>query len=372
MSKKVNVSESLELAAIKHNGKYDYSKVDYKRWNIPVTIICPEHGEFKQTLHNHLNGQGCPKCGKKQAAEKLSMDNETFIKRASEIHNGKYNYTKTEYKNNHTKVCIICPEHGEFWQIPSNHLNGSGCPKCSGKIRKTNETFKEEATKIHNGKYDYSKVNYINNSTKVSIICPKHGEFWQTPNSHLRGNGCPVCRANRKLDNDRFIQRAKIVHNNKYDYTRTNYINEREPICVICPEHGEFWQIARNHLYGHGCPKCGHNRSHLEEEIAAFLNENAIVYEEQKKFPWLKYDYPLSLDFYLPDYYIAIECQGEQHFKPVNYFGGASQLKYIKDRDKKKKELCEKYGIRILYFSNETYDENIITDKNNLLNEIKK
>ena len=99
MSKKVNVSESLELAAIKHNGKYDYSKVDYKRWNIPVTIICPEHGEFKQTLHNHLNGQGCPKCGKKQAAEKLSMDNETFIKRASEIHNGKYNYTKTEYKN---------------------------------------------------------------------------------------------------------------------------------------------------------------------------------------------------------------------------------------------------------------------------------
>ena len=251
-------------------------------------------------------------------------------------------------------------------------MNGSGCPKCSGKIRKTNETFKEEATKIHNGKYDYSKVNYINNSTKVCIICPKHGEFWQTPNSHLRGNGCPVCRANRKLDNDRFIQRAKIVHNNKYDYTRTNYINEREPICVICPEHGEFWQIARNHLYGHGCPKCGHNRSHLEEEIAAFLNENAIVYEEQKKFPWLKYDYPLSLDFYLPDYYIAIECQGEQHFKPVNYFGGASQLKYIKDRDKKKKELCEKYGIRILYFSNETYDENIITDKNNLLNEIKK
>ena len=372
MSKKVNVSESLKLAAIKHNGKYDYSKVDYKRWNIPVTIICPEHGEFKQTLHNHLNGQGCPKCGKNQAAEKLSMDNETFIKRASEIHNGKYNYTKTEYKNNHTKVCIICPEHGEFWQIPSNHLNGSGCPKCSGKIRKTNETFKEEATKIHNGKYDYSKVNYINNSTKVCIICPKHGEFWQTPNSHLRGNGCPVCRANRKLDNDRFIQRAKIVHNNKYNYTRTNYINEREPICVICPEHGEFWQIARNHLYGHGCPKCGHNRSHLEEEIAAFLNENTIVYEEQKKFPWLKYDYPLSLDFYLPDYYIAIECQGEQHFKPVNYFGGASQLKYIKDRDKKKKELCEKYGIRILYFSNETYDENIITDKNNLLNEIKK
>ena len=371
MGRKVDVDKMLDEANRVHNGKYDYSKVDYKNWKQPVIIICPEHGEFKQTLHNHVRGQGCPICGKKSAAKKLAMTKEKFIERARDVHGNRYDYSKVNYINNHTRVCIICPEHGEFWQTPGNHLMGAGCPRCFGKIKKTSEEFISDAIKKHGTKYDYSKVNYINSSTKVCIICPEHGEFWQTPNSHLRGNGCPVCRVNRKLDNDRFVQRAKIVHNNKYDYSKTNYINEREPICVMCPEHGEFWQIARNHLYGHGCPKCGHIFSKLEKEIKFFLEEQNIKYEVQKKFPWLKYTYPLSLDFYLPDYYIAIECQGEQHFKPVEYFGGISELNYVKERGLKKKMLCKENGIKVLYFSDVIYNDSIINNKEELLKKIK-
>ena len=126
---------------------------------------------------------------------KISMKKEKFIEKANNKHGDKYDYSKVEYKNAHTKVCIICKEHGEFWQTPSNHLAGHGCQKCkTDKVINHNklstEIFIEKCKKLHGDKYDYSKVNYINNYTKVCIICPKHGEFWQIPSDHLRGCGC--------------------------------------------------------------------------------------------------------------------------------------------------------------------------------------
>ena len=124
--------------------------------------------------------------------------NDEFIGEAQLIHHNKYDYSKVEYANNKTKVCIICPEHGEFWQTPSDHLNGKGCPQCAGNIRCDKDTFIEKVKHMHNDRYDYSKVEYVSAHTKVCIICPEHGEFWQTPNNHLNGNGCPLCK-NRKI-----------------------------------------------------------------------------------------------------------------------------------------------------------------------------
>ena len=126
--------------------------------------------------------------------------NNEFIREVQLIHHNRYDYSKLEYVNNKTKVCIICPDHGEFWQIPSDHLNGKGCPQCAGNVRYNKDTFVEKAKIIHNDRYDYSKVQYVNAHTKVCIICPEHGEFWQTPNNHLNGNGCPLCK-NRKIGN---------------------------------------------------------------------------------------------------------------------------------------------------------------------------
>ena len=124
--------------------------------------------------------------------------NDEFIREAQSIHHNKYDYSKVEYTNNKTKVCIVCPEHGEFWQTPSDHLNGKGCPQCAGNVRCDKDTFIEKAKHMHNDRYDYSKVEYANAHTKVCIICPEHGEFWQIPNNHLNGNGCPLCK-NRKI-----------------------------------------------------------------------------------------------------------------------------------------------------------------------------
>ena len=138
-----------------------------------------------------------------------------FIERSKQIHGDKYDYSKVEYKNCSTKVCIICPNHGEFWQTPSNHLKNRGCPKCAGK-NKTTEEFTKEAKKIHGDKYDYSKVEYHKNFEKVCIICPEHGEFWQTPANHLYGYGCFKCgmhktHESKKLNTKTFIQKAKEI-----------------------------------------------------------------------------------------------------------------------------------------------------------------
>ena len=143
--------------------------------------------------------------------------NDEFIREAQSIHHNKYDYSKVEYANNKTKVCIVCPEHGEFWQTPSDHLNGKGCPQCAGNVRCDKDTFIEKAKHIRNDRYDYSKVEYVNAHTKVCIICPEHGEFWQTPNNHLNGNGCPLCK-NRKIGDglrdtvEDFTKKSNEIH----------------------------------------------------------------------------------------------------------------------------------------------------------------
>ena len=122
-----------------------------------------------------------------------------FIERAKKVHGDKYNYSKVDIVDNNKKVCIICPKHGEFWQTPKSHIvRKYGCPKCgreicANKTKKTNNEIINDFLSVHGKKYDYSKVEYTNAYTKVCIICPKHGEFWQTPHDHLKGVGCPKC-----------------------------------------------------------------------------------------------------------------------------------------------------------------------------------
>ena len=174
-----------------------------------------------------------------------------------EVHGDKYDYSKVEYINNKTKVCIICPEHGEFWQKPESHIiKKRGCPYCGGTAKLTLNDFKRKSDEIHKYKYDYSKVEYVNYETKVCIICPEHGEFWQTPHGHLNGQGCPYCGGTVKLTTQDCIKRAKEKHFNKYDYSNFIYNGYDVKSCIICPEHGEFWQTPHVHLLGCGCPKC--------------------------------------------------------------------------------------------------------------------
>lgn len=189
---------------------------------------------------------------------------------------------------------------------------------------------------------------------KVCIICPEHGEFWQSIHRHLSGANCPKCVGGIKLTTEEFIEKAKAVHGDKYDYSKVHYRNTATKVCIICREHGEFWQTPNNHLFGAGCPACP--QSNLEGEMRTFLSNNHIAFEQEKSFDWLRMKKKMFLDFYLPEYEIAIECQGLQHFVPCDLFGGQAFFQKTLKRDREKKELCEQHGIEVLYFSHADVD----------------
>jgi hypothetical protein len=189
----------------------------------------------------------------------LSQNNKTdiFISKAKKIHGEKYDYSKVEYINAKTKIIIICKIHGEFYQTPSNHLSNYNCQKCSNNFKLTTQSFIEKAKLIHKNIYDYSKVEYINTDTPVIISCNKHGDFKQIPDFHVnRKSGCPKCSNNVKFCLLEFIDKANQIHNNKYDYSMVEYSNNRKHIIIICKAHGEFTQMPFVHLLRHGCPSC--------------------------------------------------------------------------------------------------------------------
>ena len=131
MSKRKTNEEFIAEAIKIHGNKYDYSHVEYKGANIPVTIICPIHGEFQQRAADHINGHGCKKCFYEQKHQQQVKDVSDFIAQSNIIHKDKYDYSKAKYINSHTPITIICPTHGEFAQQPADHLGGHGCPLCS-------------------------------------------------------------------------------------------------------------------------------------------------------------------------------------------------------------------------------------------------
>jgi len=229
----------------------------------------------------------------------VRLTTEEFIKRAKEKHgNSKYDYSRVEYINARAKVKIICPIHGEFEQPPYRHLMG-GCKKCghvntSNKQRLGAEEFIKRAIRLHNEKYDYSLTDYINNQTKVKIICPDHGEFEQAPSSHISNHkhGCPKCAKisrskTRTYSTKNFINLSREVHGKgKYDYSKVEYVGSQAKVKIICPEHGEFEQAPTTHLSGRGCMLCGRQkvRDGNKLTINQFITRANIVHNE-------KYDY---------------------------------------------------------------------------------
>ena len=295
------------------------------------------------------------------------LTKEEFINRAKEIHGDKYDYSKVNYVNKRTKIEIICPIHGSFFQYPEVHIRGSGCPECGKKISKekrklTNEEIIEQFKKVHGNKYDYSKVNYVNIDTPVEIICPIHGSFFQSPYEHKNGANCPKCSGKEK-NTEKFIEEVKEIHGDKYDYSKVNYINAKEPVEIICPIHGAFLQPPNRHLFGSGCPKC--NSSKGEIKIRNFLIKNNIPFEEQKRFEDCKDKRALPFDFFLQDSNMLIEYDGIQHFAPIDFSGTNDEkmiknFNLIKNHDEIKNNYCASNNINLLRIP--YYKENDIED----------
>ncbi len=351
--------------------------------------------------------------------KKLTTDE--FVKKCIEVHGYRYDYSISIYNGTNIKMNIICERHGEFLQRASAHLLGQGCMECRQDNRRTGiDKFLERCLELHSNKYDYSLVNeYKNSSTKVRVICKKHGVFEVTPDHHLnRKQGCPECK---KLGLDKFIEKSNIKHNSKYDYSLIKeYVNNKEKVDIICKEHGIFNQRISDHMIsGTGCPECTqvrfrlstkdfirkskeiHNNKYLysdniefksnkdkieitckehgiflqkinahlsgqgcpncneskgEKFIKKYLLENDISFIQQYKFKDCKDKQLLPFDFYLTDLNICIEFNGRQHYEPISYFGGIDSFKSQIKRDNIKKKYCVD---NIIYFFIIKYDENI-------------
>lgn len=287
---------------------------------------------------------------------------EKVIEDFIETHGDKYDYSKVNYINDGTKVDIICHEHGMFPQKPNNHKNGQGCPECF-KIDRDEYINKMEIK--HNFKYDYSKVALAFKTTDyIDIICPHHGIFSQNAHNHLNGDGCPECNwENSKLTSEEFIERSNIKHNFKFDYSKSIYIDSASKIDIICPHHGLFSQKANNHLNGKGCDKCKESKG--EAKIRNYLINNNIKFITQKTFENCKYIQLLKFDFWIPFLNLLIEYDGEQHFNVIEFFGGEEGLKNNQIRDEIKNEFCKENNINLLRIK---YTE--INNIENILNKI--
>lgn len=290
-----------------YGSKYDFSKSNYNGVNEDVTVICPIHGEFQITPKKLYYGKGCPKCSNINRKPRKTKTTEQFIKEAKEVHGDKYDYSKVNYTQSDKKVIIICPIHGEFEQRASSHLHGCGCKKCgtiSGtKIKaKTTDQFIQDAKQIHKDYYDYSKIKYVNAYSKVEIVCPKHGPFWQTPYAHLKGEGCPICSKTRgnRSKGEKIIENWLKDNNIKYIYN---------------------FQIQMDIIVG---------------------KSNIIL-----------------VDFYLPDYNLFIEYNGIQHYMPVEYFGGKIQFDKQQKRDSILEGYCSKNSIKLLVIKYDQKKEEI-------------
>src|SRR5574344_176556 len=296
MSSKLTKDEVLSRFHEVHGDTYDYSKVEYRGIDYPVDIICRIHGMFHQTPYSHIRGSNCPECAKIERGRKKSITSkgthlstkEEFVKKAIKVHESEYDYSRVDYKGVKEKVEIICPKHGSFWQTPAVHLQGKGCPKCGhdsflGRTRSTKDEYIQSVKRQYGDAFDYSKVEYVNARTPVILTCNTCGkEFTRKPkNNEYRG--CPYCRKEHfKKIGEAFIEKARKVHGDAYDYSKVEYERSNKKVEIICPKHGSFWQTPCGHLSGHGCPSCA--ESHGERDVAKWLDDHNLKYERQKRF----------------------------------------------------------------------------------------
>lgn len=308
---------------------------------------------------------------------------ESYIEKAKEVHNNFYSYDKTIFTKTKNKIIITCPIHGDFEQIAGDHIyKKCGCQKCkSEKTIATHSYNKDKWLEMcynkFGNKFDYSQVDYVNYTTPVKIICPIHGEFYIIPKFHVESEtGCAKCgREKANLSESwtlqQFIEKAKEVHGNKYDYSQVKYTNSSQKVTIICPKHGPFYQIPRNHIHlKQGCPCCKHSKG--EDQIFNYLTLHNIKFKSQValKCPTKINKSGIVLLDFLVKYNgkpCVIEYNGIQHYEYVPYFhrGGLIDLEKQQNRDKWLFNLCKHNNV---LFCEIKYTENVEEVLTNLFN----
>lgn len=274
MSKRWNSEQYIQAAIKKYGNHYGYEKVVFFTMHDRVEIICPIHGSFWPKAYKHLDGNGCTKCGKH------SMDNEEFFQKANEIH-GQYTYPNLVLKGCKAKFTAVCPIHGPWQTNINDHIYGKcGCPVCGYILRGntqrwSGEEFTERGRRKHNGYYGYEKVVYFGQKPEVEITCPKHGPFWQRPNDHIQGAGCPDCAEGKTYSTAELNWLASLnIPTLLFQYeiplaNKVAYVDGYDPVTnTVYEYHGSFW---------HGHPNVFPDRSSLHPKNGIPVED---LYEE--------------------------------------------------------------------------------------------
>lgn len=379
MNTKCNKEQFIEKSkTLFGEDSFDYSKVEYVNGYTEITLICKKHGEFNITPNKHLDiVGGCPQCSKEKRKKRKSMSNEEYKALVVEKHGHLYDLSKTEYMGMRDYVTATCPIHGDFKIVAYDLVHKRGCPQCgrankaSSNNRKrkkenkklTTEIFVSKAREVFGDYYDYSKTDLNNKDEKgrICIICPKHGEFWQNPFSHLHGHHCSKCGKEKAgnsqtLTREQFIQKANEVHNFKYDYSLTKYNGCYGKIDIICPIHGKFTQAAYSHLSGHGCRECADeiNAGILVSNTSEFIEKARRIHGDDN-------DYSL-VDYKTAKTPVTIICpKGHVYTQiPNKHLSGHSCPFCTNNISQQEKEIAE--YIKSLGFDVKTNNRKLLTD----------
>lgn len=278
-----------------------------------------------------------------------------FIARSVEHYGDLYDYSRSVYLGDSKKIEIGCHKCGRwFWQYATHHIRGkAGCSYCWKSAGYDGNEFKRRSMAIHQDKYGYDNVVYVNDATKVEIYCKTCDRcFWQKPNKHLQGRGCYTCgrksyAATRRKSKEQFVAEARAIHGTTYGYDKVNYLRPHTKVIVTCLKHGDFEITPTNHLdSGNGCPRC--KQSHGERKVALILDRCNIVYQCQMHFEGCRDKHTLSFDFWLPELNTCIEYQGQQHFVKTSWFGAEVKMEEQQRRDQIKRDWCKANGIRLI------------------------
>jgi hypothetical protein len=317
MPKKLTQNEFIKKSNIIHNFEYDYSEVKYNNSRTPINIICKTHGRFSQKPDAHLNGGcGCPKCyGNEFINTEIFIEQAIAI----HGNKYDYSRVEYKDAHSEVEIICPKEAHGSFWLSPNKHKSSkTGCTYCADKL--TTEIFKIKGAAKHNNFFDYSKVDFKHCSLPVKIICPKHGEYYQRPVHHLFGKGCFSCAvAKRRITIDEFLDRVYDIHQGKYDYSLVdfrNFSNGRNfKVKIKCEYHGVFEQNVSCHLDGHGCSLCNTWVSKGETNWLNLLSV-PIEYRQQAIFSDRRY----KVDAYDPTTNTIYEYYGDYWHGNPNVF----------------------------------------------------
>ena len=342
---------------------------DYIKVHTKITFKCKICGnEWDAEPNSILHGSGCPECGKIKCKQNRTKTLEQFLAELKEIHPSIKCLSK-KYINTDTRLQFRCLDCGYIWETsPQSILKRKGCPKCSRqngtKLRtKTNQQFLEELSKINPNLIILDEYKNIRSAVRYKCnICGF--EHQASPQHLLEGHGCPNCyKIKQHYTLEQFIEKARKIHGDKYNYSGSEYVNSKTKIKIICPEHGEFWQEPSQHLLGSGCPMC--QRTYGEQLIATWLESNNIKFLEQTKI--FTSNIARNANYVIVDFIVNyndkvyyIEFNGKQHYMYIPYFhkGGEIDFKKQQQRDLILKNHCIDNSIILIeipYYEN-TYD----------------